>query len=47
MTSKIREEIIKEAARLLRDYPEMKYYEAIKKAKEVIRDDMEGRNGNK
>ncbi len=32
--------IIREAARLLRDYPEIKYYEAIEKAKEVLEDEI-------
>ena len=30
--------IVEEAAKLLRDYPELKYYEAIMKAKEVLKD---------
>ena len=30
--------VIEEAAKLLRDYPELKYYEAIMKAKEVLKD---------
>ena len=30
-------EIVKEAARILRDYPEMKYFEALKKAKEIYK----------
>ena len=29
--------VIEEAAKLLRDYPELKYYEAIMKAKEVFK----------
>ncbi len=29
--------IAKEAARILKDYPHLKYYEAIEKAKEVLR----------
>jgi len=40
MTDKQRDEIIKEAAKLLKDYPEMKYYEAIEKAKEVLKDEI-------
>ena len=36
MEGKIKE-IVKEAARILRDYPEMKYFEALKKAKEIYK----------
>ncbi len=32
-------EFVEEAAKLLRDYPEMKYYEAIEKAKEVLKNE--------
>lgn len=32
--------VIEEAAKLLRDYPELKYYEAINKAKEVLKGEM-------
>lgn len=39
MTNENTTEIVEEAAKLLRDYPEMKYYEAIEKAKEVLEDE--------
>lgn len=38
MTNENTTEIVEEAARLLRDYPHLKYYEAINKAKEVLKD---------
>jgi uncharacterized protein (DUF1778 family) len=31
--------IVKEAAKILRDYPHLKYSEAITKAKEVLKDE--------
>lgn len=31
--------VAEEAARILKDYPHLKYYEAIMKAKEVIKND--------
>ncbi len=31
--------VVEEAARILRDYPHLKYYEAIHLAKEVLKDD--------
>ncbi len=31
--------VAEEAARILKDYPELKYYEAITKAKEVTKND--------
>ena len=37
-------EIVKEAARILRDYPEMKYFEALKKAKEIYKGEIENEN---
>lgn len=39
MTNENTTEIVEEAAKLLRDYPEMKYYEAIEKAKEVFKNE--------
>lgn len=30
--------VVEEAARILRDYPHLKYSEAIRKAKEVLKD---------
>lgn len=30
--------IVEEAAKILKDYPHLKYYEAIMKAKEVLKD---------
>jgi len=34
--------IVEEAARILRDYPHLKYYQAIHKAKEVLKKDDKG-----
>ena len=31
--------VANEAARIMRDYPHLKYYEAINKAKEVLKDE--------
>lgn len=31
--------VVEEAARILKDYPHLKYYEAIMKAKEVLKDE--------
>ena len=39
--------VANEAARIMRDYPHLKYYQAIMKAKEVLKDDMGGKNGEK
>lgn len=33
--------IANEAAKILKDYPHLKYYEAINKAKEVLKDDRD------
>lgn len=33
--------VVEEAARILRDYPHLKYYEAVIKAKEVLRDECD------
>lgn len=43
MTNKNTRKIVEEAAKLLRDYPEMKYYEAIEKAKEMLKVEMKCR----
>lgn len=32
--------VAEEAARIMRDYPHLKYYEAITRAKEVLKDDI-------
>ena len=38
--------VIEEAARILRDYPHLKYYEAVIKAKEVLKDESNIREFN-
>ena len=35
--------VIEEAAKLLRDYPHLKYYQAIMKAKEVLKGELRER----
>ena len=32
-------QVVSEAAKILRDYPHLKYYQAINKAKEVLKDE--------
>lgn len=32
--------VVEEAAKILKDYPHLKYYQAIIKAKEVLKDDI-------
>lgn len=39
--------VANEAAKILKDNPHLKYYQAINKAKEVLKDDMGGKNGEK
>lgn len=34
--------IVEEAVKILKDYPHLKYYEALEKAKEVIADEARG-----
>jgi len=38
--------VAEEARKILKDYPHLKYYQAINKAKEVLKDDMGGKNGS-
>lgn len=33
--------VVNEAQKILQDYPHLKYYQAIMKAKEVLKDDQE------
>lgn len=35
------ENIVNEAVKIKRDYPDLKYYEALEKAKEIFRDKKE------
>ena len=39
--------VAEEAARILKDYPHLKYSEAIRKAKKVIKEDLKARQPNR
>ena len=39
--------VANEAARIMRDYPHLKYYQAIMKAKEVLKDERDSNNKSK
>lgn len=39
--------IAEEAARILKDYPHLKYSEAVRRAKEVIKEDLKARQPNR